>query len=225
MLPTPPIPDWIRSFRAKSYTNIYQLQPDETRLYGTESLYGDWDAQLLLLAKDFAPSRLIHKRIDAGEARPYHHTDWIKEPCAPGAATNRNLHHLAHQIAVPKLYGSALAGLLRDDGKVSGSLADMTELGQFISEVLNFTIRHMPNLRAIACLGADAWSCATAALGCPDADWRQHREARQPLTVNGTVLFALAHPSRMPGGKTKVQSDWDAMARAIDGATNAASAA
>jgi hypothetical protein len=55
------IPESIRSFKHRHYTNIYELYPNERRLYGTESLFGDWDGELLLLAKDFAPARLIEE--------------------------------------------------------------------------------------------------------------------------------------------------------------------
>ena len=212
---TPAIPAWIRAYRSRSYTNIYQLCPDETRLFGTESLYGDWDADLLLLAKDFAPSRLVRQRLAAGEERPYHHTDWHVNARGPGARTNRALYRLAERIGCRKLYGSALVGLLRDDEKVSGALADAAAITPFVCEALRFTIGQMPNLRAIACLGADAWQWATRTFGHVGADWREHRDARRPLQADRLTLFALPHPSRTPGGTARVEGDWDAIARAM----------
>jgi hypothetical protein len=46
---TPQLPEWVRSYRLAGYRNIYELVPLETRLYGTESLYGDWNGDLRLL--------------------------------------------------------------------------------------------------------------------------------------------------------------------------------
>jgi hypothetical protein len=214
---TPPIPRWIRDYRATSYRNIYEFCPKETRLYGTESLYGDWGGTLLLLAKDFAPSSLVEQRRQTGDERPFHHTDWRTEPKGPGAQTNRNLEQLVEPIRCGKLYGSALAGLLRSDGKVSGALSEKKEIGQFVREVLRFTISHMPNLRVVACLGVDAWTWATEALGCGGLlDWSDHREKRKPVvTADGLRLFALAHPSRTPGRKAKVEGDWEALGREL----------
>jgi hypothetical protein len=215
MRTTPIIPAEIRDYRAGAYTNIYQLCPDEPRLYGTESLYGDWDAELLLLAKDFAPSALIRHRLAAGDPRPYRHTNWLLEPKTAGAATNRNLERLARRLDCRKLYGSAMAGLLRDDGHVSGALPEMRGIAPFLADVLRFTLAHMPNLRAIACLGADAWHLALASFQLVPIDWAGQRATRRPVQVNGLLLFALPHPSRTPGGAETVRADWDAMAQAL----------
>jgi hypothetical protein len=210
MMGTPPIPDWIRDYRTRSYTNVYELCPAESRLYGTESLYGDWGGELLLLAKDFAPSRLVEERIAAGDGRPFRHTDWVTEPSGPGARTNRTLHRLAERIGCGKLYGSALAGLLRTDGQVSGALSEKRQIGEFVCKVLRFTVGQMPNLRAVACLGVDAWEWTTQALGCGERTWSDYRERREAVvTADGIRLFALAHPSRTPGGRAMVEEDWE----------------
>jgi len=54
----------LRDFRHDAYVNIYEVCPDEPRIFGTESIYGSWDAEILLLAKDFAPWSKIKIRID-----------------------------------------------------------------------------------------------------------------------------------------------------------------
>jgi hypothetical protein len=218
MTPTPRIPSWIRSYRTRAYTNIYAMCPGERRLFGTESLYGDWSADLLLLAKDFGTSDLVRGRIRAGETRPFRHTDWRREPQGTlGAKTNRTLYRLAERIPCRKLYGSALAGLLRDDGRGSGTLAGRREIEPFVGRVLRFTLDHLPNLRAIACLGQDAWDFTLAGLGLGPEDWRARRASRQPVTFRGVKLFALAHPRGMPGGGETVIGDWDALARGLRG--------
>jgi len=203
MQSTPTIPSWIREFRTPAYTNIYELCPEETRLFGTESLYGDWSAEVLLLAKDFAPRRIVEQRLAEGESRPFRH--------APEMKTNRMLQRYAEPFGDCLLYGSALAGLLRNDGKVRGSLPDRAAVMPWAARVLDFTIQNMPNLKAVACLGADAWDCTRRALELPAHDWKTRRLEQRPVLVRGLQLHALAHPSTFPGGRATVEADWSAM--------------
>jgi hypothetical protein len=53
-----------------------------------------------------------------------------------------------------------MGGLLRNDGKVSRRLPGLRDpnILKYIECVLAFTIENMPNLKAIACLGKDAYS-------------------------------------------------------------------
>ena len=51
-MPTPALPDWIRDADVSGYVAAHQLCVGESRLFGTESLYGDWNGAVLLLAKD-----------------------------------------------------------------------------------------------------------------------------------------------------------------------------
>jgi hypothetical protein len=152
----PPIPDWLRAFRHPSYTNIYELCPNEKHVFGTETLFGDWDADLLLLAKDYAPSHIIRQRIKSGEDSPFRHGVRCKDQM--GWRTNENLEKLAEEMGeVRLLYGSALGGLMRNDGATSGRLPDFTQLKRtFAARLLNWCIEHLPNLKGIACLGKDA---------------------------------------------------------------------
>lgn len=205
--PTPTIPEWIKSFRTPSYTNIYELIPKETRLYGTESLYGDWSGELLLLAKDFAPRTIINERLQDGDLRPYRHS--------PKAPTNKNIIEYTSPFQCGILYGAALVGLLRNDGNMSGALPDRKQVWPFACESLRFVVDQMPNLRAIACLGSDAWRCVTDAYGVTGADWREHREQQRPVHINKIQMFAHVHPSRYPGGKVKISAQWRSMGESL----------
>jgi hypothetical protein len=194
MRATPPIPDVIRGFSIAGYRNIYELCPRETRLFGAESLYGNWDGELLLLAKDFAPASLIEDRTRAGDPRPFRHTDWTAEK-AVGARTNKRLDRMAAPVARGrKLYGSALGGLLRDDKRCSGALPNPVAVREYVRHVMDFTLANMPHLRVIACLGVEAWDAVTVALGEPNADRSRHRQADTPLPCGRIQVFALGHP-------------------------------
>ncbi|MGH7287592.1 MAG: hypothetical protein ACREI8_06185 [Myxococcota bacterium] len=161
----------------------HELCPGETRLFGTESLYGDWGGRVLLLAKDFASSCFVRRRIEGGEPRPYRHECRM--------ITNRRLVELARPLEeLGLLYGSALANLLRDDGKITGALPNRAEALEYGARVLRFVLAHMPARRWVVCLGDDAWDCATRALGL-EGDWRARRESAEPLGP----LVAAFHPA------------------------------
>jgi len=212
---TPQLPDWIRGYTCGSFTNIYELCPDETRLYGVESLYGDWDGEVLLLAQDFAPRQLVLDRIaDPNDRRPFRHS--------PKVPTNTNLQQLADPLRCGKLYGNALGGLLRNsDSDALPSLRDDTA---HLLKVLRFACEHMPNLRGIACLGTVAWDLCTEAFGIAGADRTEHMNERRSVDVGGVLLFAHAHPARVWSnrGKANAVEDWRRMAETLDIGYNAA---
>ena len=146
-------------------------------------MHGDWGGQVLLLAKDLAPSRVVRERIAAGDPRPYRHE--------PRMRANRVLVRLAAPLeSAGLLYGSALANLLREDGRLSGPLPNRAAALAYGAEVLRFVVAHMPRLRWVACMGAEAWECGCAALGL-SGDWEVHRDACEPLGP----LVAAYHPS------------------------------
>jgi len=60
---TPPIPEWIKTLDTPGYTNIYNLTLGNENLFGTETLLGDWDGPVLVVAKDFAPLQLSYNQM------------------------------------------------------------------------------------------------------------------------------------------------------------------
>jgi hypothetical protein len=202
---TPPLPGWIREASVPGYENAHQLCPGEPRLYGTESLFGDWGGKVLLLAKDFGPSSIVRGRIAAGDPRPYRHE--------PRMRANRRLVQMAEPIQhLGLLYGSALANLLRADGRVSGTLPNRTAAMAHGVAVLRWVLGQMPALRRVVCLGAEAWECGCAAIGLV-GDWREHRESGEPLGP----LVAAYHPSARvsPSSGMQVQIT-DGCSRCVD---------
>ena len=207
---TPPLPNWIRDFHCDRFTNIYELCPDETRLYGTESLYGNWDGEVLLLAQDFASRTVVERRITEGDPRPYRHE--------PKMMTNRNLMQLVDSMRCGKLYGSALAGLLRNSASNSGTLPPIDSIRPHLVRVLGFVREHMPNLRGVACLGRLAWELWAKAFGVDVGDWAEHLNQRKPVDAGGVLMFAQAHPARVwsqRGGKENAFEDWRRMAERL----------
>lgn len=207
---TPQIPDWIRHSRVNGYRNIYELCPEETRVYGTESLCGDWSGDVLLLLKDFASSDHVKEKIARGE-RGFSHT--------PKLPTNRRLNHLLSPVrltAQPEtcgvLYGSALAGLLRDDGEMSGDLSNRREAMENGVRVLRWVVDQMPCLRIIVPLGVEACETTEKALGrYGDRDKLRKQPRPDGRLMHGTVNYngrevlvvCGNHPARWGHAKLK----------------------
>jgi len=235
---TPELPDWIRGFSKnksvpRTFKNIYELLPNETKLYGTGSLvdengvpeptwkYGHWkEAELLLLAQDASNVELIQKRRDIEHhPDPFCAFDW--RTSSDGNETNRNLHWLARQIDCPKLYGSAFVGLLKH-----GSRGDSPPKGQgvkeFKSKVLEWVIDpdQTPRLRALACLGVQARDLVCDVL----LDTVQSAQLRQgvgsAVRVDDLYIIHLMHPGRRNqykgGCGPRAWSHWRKLARAYD---------
>src|SRR6185312_12826283 len=84
---TPAVPEKIKNIRLDGYRNIFEYEsnpfpdPNHPNLWGTETLFGDWDGRLLIVLKDFSSTETLKNRPDG---RPlYSH--------APKILTNRNL--------------------------------------------------------------------------------------------------------------------------------------
>lgn len=189
---TPPIPVSIREHQLEGYINALTRLPQETRLFGTESLYGDWNGRCLLLAKDFACSRELENQI-ASRPRGYSHK--------PGLRTNIILQRLVKRWSASEspthcgiLYGSALGPLCRADDKMSGTLPNRVRALGFGQHVVRFTIEHMPQLRVIVCLGREAWECVSAVTGVSNP-WASARDSGQAYMWKGISIIAAYHPA------------------------------
>lgn len=217
---TPVIPSALRRLRARGYRNIFELT-DTGRLYGTETMAGDWQGRLLLLSKDFAPSALIERRLRAGERDVwYHQPDWPTNRAVAGRLAANGVR-LDDPRRAGVLFGS-VCWLLRADGRTSGPLPAGWQ--RPAREVLAFTLAAMPRLEAVACLGRDSFDFVTGFLGVR-ADWRRQRDLRRPVEARGLAIHALSHPgnlgtlSRLPGAawaekQAAVAADWRALGQA-----------
>lgn len=193
MSTTPTIPDFVRNFRHPPYRNIYEICPEETYLFGTESLYGDWkNAELLILGQDAGPADEFQKLREAGHPRPFAHREF--RPGYPGydpslgrggAGTNETVYRLAEHVGCAKLYGSALIGLCKPGGAYGATLPEVTKVRPYCVRVLRWVLdpARMPNLRAVICLGRIADRFARRAL----------REA--PLLDGQVRIFSTPHPA------------------------------
>lgn len=235
---TPELPPEIRGFvdPEKTCTNVYEILPNETKLYGTESLvddkgvpelswkYGHWkEAELLLLAQDPSNLNTIQERIRR-HPDPFGAKDWRVDENGntrrDGSETNRNLHWLAQQIDCRKLYGSAFVGLLKHGCRRSDPLPRGPAVEKYKMEILEWVLSHTPNLRAIACLGTQARNLVAKLI----LDRAQTRELKNGIgsavRVGKLYVVYLRHPSPInhwrEGSGPSAWRHWQKLARDCD---------
>src|SRR5262245_60027688 len=217
---TPPIPDWIRSFSHSGYINVYSLDrlKKERKLFCTETLFGDWDGLILLLAKDAAPAHVLKRRIEPGDADPWRHGVRGRDPM--GYLTNERVTKIGQLLEGSKLYGSALAHMLKESEETSGSLANINSgpLHDHLKRVLQFVVESMRNLQAIVCLGNEAHGLVSACVDSSDAAALLVGKCVEVELFNrGLLLARLYHPSRPFSGGWPVRHDeWKAVARQVN---------
>lgn len=174
----PRVPDWIRDFRCEGWTNVFERLPDEDYSYGTESLFGNWNAPVLLLAKDWGPTCWLDDGIRDRDPHPWRHN--------PQMTTNKKLTKLASLIPGNKLYGSATANMLYN---VPGSSRELKgfysePLGGFLRRVLHWVLESMPHVEWVGCMGKEAWflTCTTLGDSIAADQFGPHRDTYEQIT-------------------------------------------
>ena len=153
---------------------------------------GYWKtAELLLLAQDPANLKTIQERI-GWHSDPFCAFDWREKK--DGFETNRNLHWLAQQIDCRKLYGSVFAGLLKHSESKSGKTPKSLAVVAYKKTVLTWVLDHVPNLRAIACLGAQARDFVAEELLDPERASEFIRGVGSAVRLEGLYVIHLMRP-------------------------------
>lgn len=107
------------------------------------------------------------------------------------------------------LYGSALASLLRADGRVSGALPNRAGALDYGARITRFVLDHMSNLRWMMCMGSEAWEVARSATS-RRGRWEDHRDRLGPLGIQ----IAAFHPAARVGDVLSGRA-WVEVARRI----------
>lgn len=213
------IPDWIKSFSHPGYINVFSIPElaNESKLYCTETLLGDWSGETLILAKDAAPAHVILDRIKSGEPDPWRHGVRGRDPM--GFQTNERVKELADLIKGGKLYGSALAHLLKEDERTSSSLSDFHTgpLREHLECVLGLVVKTMPKLRAVICLGNEAHDLVSSIAAGAAAGLQVGQCSNSTLFERELVIARLYHPSRaFKGGLGARRKEWNDVAEQIN---------
>lgn len=185
---TPKIPSFIFAFKgieipqnekhgAARWINAFAddyLGTAVKNLYPTETLFGDWNGEILILAQDALPAsslkQIISDHLQKGEPKEFawRHANREIHDDKKGYNTNESLRRLVEDYAKGYgiLYGSAASHILYDDGceKYSQVLRGFKDdqLQNHLIKVLDWVIQNMPNLKCIMCLGEKAWQVANS---------------------------------------------------------------
>lgn len=220
------IPAWAPELKADGWANIHTIVQNPPRLTAVDAYLGDLNAHTLVLGKDCAPAAVFRRLRDAGHPDPYRHD--------PKLPTNRMLCDVLHHVGIDApldgskasscgLYYANAYWLLRDDGKFSGTPPNAQEARSQSTRMLDFIITSLPKLERIIAMGSDAHFALTKHYGL-EAGWREHLDARRPISANGAYLWASSHlgsrgvTGRVPaaGRETCVKAireDWAAFFR------------
>lgn len=211
----------LREFDAPScvgYENINRIYPQTDRIFGTETLCGDYTGQVLVLAQDFAPAHRIRQRLDEQRDRnPFFHSEENR--------TNINLVGLLRRLgeladarpltrarlfkridikgtnagACGLVYGSII-WLLKEAASVSASPPRLRTVLDASSPVIKYAIASMPNLDRIVCLGRIAYEGLAHIHGLK-RKWRHDLDAHLSFTISAGDRSVQCFPSSHLSGR------------------------
>lgn len=213
---TPPIPQDIRDLRVPGFTNVYELLPQEPRLFALESVYGRWDGKILVL--DSAPThvQVVKATLDRKTLRPY---------CQHDTPATYGLARLAFPLASRGvLAGTCYGPLLVNDNGRDKLKRDRDAHRKAMAPTLRFVIKNMPNLKALVCLGVTAYDFVLHAMTSKPIRsetlprWPEEFDATKPVRpiFGGPTVFLTCRTSpdaiHRRGGETRAAADWQAVA-------------
>ena len=208
------------------------------RFYPTETLYGDWDGEVLFLAQDALPAPLLKKLIEDFRKRgiPISET-WVHgdkdnpnlkgildesiKKCG-GCPTNTNLRKFKEKFIDSKgaVYGSVAANMLFDDDGGTNMSQDVKGFNspifvEYMQTVLKWVVMSMPNLKVVFCLGVKAWQVSSSFLNLDKKDRNKDFKGEPPKRAKiGTKeidLIASYHPTQFyrPNVAQKNVRSWE----------------
>lgn len=178
------------------YVNVNDIYKQEDRLFGTETLCGDYHGRLLVLAQDFACAENI--RTSASKKNPFAHY--------PALATNISLVDIlrrtgfdvsidgAGAVKCDAVYGSII-WLLKDTDRNSGPLPNRVKAIAASTPVIKHVIDSMPRLRRVVCLGAVAYEGLASMCG-HTRSWSADIISESSYAIGKSVkVFPTSHTS------------------------------
>ena len=183
------------------YVNPNQLQDMSKRLHVCETLFGDFDAKVLVLLQDAADA---DKLIDNGavdRSKPVlRHFE--------GALTNKRLVDWFgdyFQVSITGdgssscgLYYANAIWLIKRFGGMSGPIVRRSEVLEACTPVLCATLKNLKNLEIVFAFGMQAYDSISRMLGV-ETSWQSAKDsllAEQVIFAGRTInLVALNHPA------------------------------
>lgn len=147
----------------EGYRNINELYEQDSQLHSCETLFGDWNAEVMVLAQDAANFRTLKKLKDADNKNPFRHS--------PTNKTNKNLYDVLSVLnhfdmgdfCKPNnrncgLYFANAIWLLKDSEGMSGAITNKEVAYKKNQEVFTATLKNLSNLKLILTLGQHSFN-------------------------------------------------------------------
>lgn len=147
----------------KGYRNINELYEQDSQLHACETLFGDWNAEVMVLAQDAANFNSLKKLLDADNKNPFRHS--------PTNNTNKNLYNILFSLnrfdmgefCKPKnrncgLYYANAIWLLKESEGMSGAITNKEKAYKINQEVFAETLNNLKKLKLIVTLGEHSFN-------------------------------------------------------------------
>ena len=147
----------------EGYRNINELYKQDSQLHACETLFGDWNAEVMILAQDAANFNTLKKLIDADNKNPFRHS--------PTNNTNKNLYSILFSLnrfnmgefCKPNnrncgLYYANAIWLLKESDSMSGAITNQKDAYKVSECTFEATLNNLPNLKLILTLGKHSFN-------------------------------------------------------------------
>jgi len=150
----------------EGYKNINELHKQHTQLHACETLFGDWNAEVMILAQDAANFNTLQELKMKDNKNPFRHS--------PENRTNKNLYEIINSLkrfnigdyATPNnlncgLYYANAIWLLKDSKDMSGAITNANESYKISRKIFNATLNNLTKLKLILTLGEHSYKFLT----------------------------------------------------------------
>jgi hypothetical protein len=147
----------------EGYRNINELFPQHEQLHACETLFGDFDARVMVLAQDAANFKTLESLYQKDpKSNPFRHGEKVE--------TNINLFNLLNSQNIFDLgtfrhpnnrscgvyYANAI-WLLKDSEGMSGAITSKRAIYQESKNILEATIKNLEKLRLVVTMGRESF--------------------------------------------------------------------
>ncbi len=205
------------------YRNINEIVTINDRLHMCETLFGDLNAELMVLGQDGAPFEVMNRLVVFNEegANGYRH--------GPDVQTNINLIKCLSNYTAkykvdgnigPKTCGVFYANavwLLKEGENMDAPLRRLTSVLRKCTPVMQATIEGLPNLKLIIAFGKVAYESLRLIDPSLNQNWREMVDGRAvcnaKLFGNNVKIGTVLHPSRVRGDAnvSKLKSNFECL--------------
>lgn len=178
----------------EGYGNINELYKQHSQLHACETLFGDWNAEIMVLAQDAANFNTFKKiKFNDDKNNPFRHT--------PNNRTNINLYEVLKSLNRYNLgsyeqpnnkncgiyYANAI-WLLKDSKDMSGAITNTKDSYVLNGKVFEATLDNLSNLKIILTLGRHSFNFVKQFFNDQIIfDWHQTVNDRKIHSVNYKV--------------------------------------